>query len=293
MENYKEKYEQALGKVKTFVQRWEGIEINSDLPIQELQEIFPELKESEDERIRKELLRAFTVTADKREREIYGNGITYGQVLDWLEKQSSKDYNPYKATVESISAMVEKYTSFDSNLQDFYNNVKIKCKDAAEYDKTWPENQDYQKPAAYFYCKYEGVMPLCSDCKRNHLNSKYETEEIETWMVPALRCTKRCFSYIQQKPIRWSEEDEIILNKIIQDYKAASKSFCGHQGKLDWLKSLKPQPKQVWSDEDEKIKYEIEIILANTNLFSKFELNYTFSDVISWLKSIKEGIKGE
>lgn len=42
---------------------------------------------SEDERIRKELISAFTVTADKRGREIYGNGITYGQVLAWLEKQ--------------------------------------------------------------------------------------------------------------------------------------------------------------------------------------------------------------
>ena len=41
-----------------------------------------------------------------------------------------------------------------------------------------------------------------------------------------------------------------ILNKIIQDYEAASKSFCGHQGKLEWLKSLRSQPKQKWKEED-------------------------------------------
>ena len=54
-----------------------------------LETLIPELKESDDEKIRKELIRAFTVTADKRDYEIYGNGITYRQVLAWLEKHSS------------------------------------------------------------------------------------------------------------------------------------------------------------------------------------------------------------
>ena len=45
---------------------------------------------------------------------------------------------------------------------------------------------------------------------------------------------------VQPQPKQeWSEEDKMLLEKIISDYTAASKSFCGHQGKLDWLKSLK------------------------------------------------------
>lgn len=55
-----------------------------------LETLIPEIKGSEDEKIRKELVRAFTTTADKREHEIYGNGITYGQVLAWLEKQGEQ-----------------------------------------------------------------------------------------------------------------------------------------------------------------------------------------------------------
>lgn len=43
----------------------------------------------------------------------------------------------------------------------------------------------------------------------------------------------------------------------------------------------------AWSEEDEKIKSEIEVILANIDR-SKFTLNYTFSDMIFWLKSLKE-----
>jgi hypothetical protein len=55
-----------------------------------------------------------------------------------LEKQDEKsDYNPYKVTVESISAMVEKYAPVGSNLQDFYDNIKVKCKDAMDYKKNF------------------------------------------------------------------------------------------------------------------------------------------------------------
>ena len=49
---------------------------------------------------------------------------------------------------------------------------------------------------------------------------------------------------VQPQPKQeWSEEDKMLLEKIISDYTAASKSFCGHQGKLDWLKSLKERMK--------------------------------------------------
>lgn len=65
--------------------------------------------------------------------------------LDWcriyrymkkkLENQEESDYNPYKATVKSIITMIEKYAN-NGDLQDFYDNVKVKCKEAVEYDKT-------------------------------------------------------------------------------------------------------------------------------------------------------------
>lgn len=36
----------------------------------------------------------------------------------------------------------------------------------------------------YFYCKYGGIGPICSDCKRNHINSPYKTSDITTWLSP-------------------------------------------------------------------------------------------------------------
>lgn len=67
---------------------------------------------------------------------------------DVEEEVEETDYDPYKATVESIADMVESYSELQSieELKDFYNNVKIKCRDAFEYDNTWCKKQG-EKPA--------------------------------------------------------------------------------------------------------------------------------------------------
>lgn len=55
--------------------------------------------------------------------------------------QVTEDYNPYEAAVKSIAKMCKRYDRMDlDSLQDFYDNVKVKCKDAQEYDYIWGEN---------------------------------------------------------------------------------------------------------------------------------------------------------
>lgn len=39
----------------------------------------------------------------------------------------------------------------------------------------------------YFYCKYSGIGAICSDCKRNPINSPYKTSNIGTWLNPSLK----------------------------------------------------------------------------------------------------------
>ena len=65
--------------------------------------------------------------------------------LKSLRPQKQCGYNPYKETVESIAEMCKKYTSPTSNLSDFLDNVKVKCKDAKEYDSLFL--QSTQKPS--------------------------------------------------------------------------------------------------------------------------------------------------
>lgn len=89
-------------------------------------------------------------------------------------------YNPYKAVVESIAAMVEKYAPFDSNLQDFYDNVKVKCKDAKEYDKMFPQAQ--WKPSELQIEALESATANCAyseyqDCLRELIGQLKKLKE--------------------------------------------------------------------------------------------------------------------
>jgi hypothetical protein len=131
--DYKKKYEEANDKVAARF----GTNV--------AKEIFADLYESEDERIRKELIGMVKFHCADEYLDRY---------LNWLEKQGEKqDYNPYKSTIESISAMVEKYANGD--LKDFYDNIKVKCKDAMEYDNTWNKKQGEQKSADKVESKFK------------------------------------------------------------------------------------------------------------------------------------------
>lgn len=68
-----------------------------------------------------------------------------------------------------------------------------------------------EQPKPYFYCKYGGTIPLCSDCKRNHNNSSFKTKEITTWYAPS-NGTKHCADYIQK------EQPEIDLEKEVENF---------------------------------------------------------------------------
>jgi hypothetical protein len=75
--SYKEKYEQALAKAK---EQYNYPCMRSCMGI--LEEIFPELTESEDEKIRKEIIKTVELYGPKT-----GNPKVYHDMISWLEKQ--------------------------------------------------------------------------------------------------------------------------------------------------------------------------------------------------------------
>ena len=81
----------------------------------------------------------------KSQVELIENLVTSWQnptnnTVEWSEED--EDYNPYKATVESIAEMCKHYdVASHSSLRDFYDNVKVKCKEAIEYDKEYSQRQ--------------------------------------------------------------------------------------------------------------------------------------------------------
>lgn len=64
----------------------------------------------------------------------------------------------------------------------------------------------------YFYCKYGGIGPICSDCKRNPVNSPYKTCDIATWLNPSYIKTNGtgCTDYIPIKEPTMVNKQEFI-----------------------------------------------------------------------------------
>lgn len=80
MENYKEKYEKALARARNLHK--DAIDMENNLCVKQCEIIFPELAESEDERVRKAILAIISNYVD--------NSNTFkSKMLAWLEKQNN------------------------------------------------------------------------------------------------------------------------------------------------------------------------------------------------------------
>ena len=97
MKNYKEKYECALETIQEILSSGSDSITMSRLKLR-LQSVFPELKESEDEKIRKALIRFHKSTIDV-------DGIKGADIIAWLEKQ--KEFGTFDVPKTPINDAVE------------------------------------------------------------------------------------------------------------------------------------------------------------------------------------------
>ena len=102
MENFKEKYEQALKVAQRFYNNSAAITKKG------LEDIFPELKESEDEKIRKWLIRDMQNCLEEGAYD--GEDIAYAQkAIAWIEKQKPEWSEEDIAIIGRIRSIIEKY----------------------------------------------------------------------------------------------------------------------------------------------------------------------------------------
>lgn len=95
--NYEKAYQEALERARK-------IHNDTDFDYEKgmMEEIFPELKESEDERIRKALIRFHKSTIDV-------DGIKGEDIIAWLEKQGTKELDPRYENLEELLAADDIY----------------------------------------------------------------------------------------------------------------------------------------------------------------------------------------
>jgi hypothetical protein len=130
--NYEKKYNEALAKARTFYKKWDGVDAyNSSLAISELKEIFPELKESGEEKLRKEMLQiakesedSFYMVLTPKKRET---------LIAWLEKQGNKD--------EEILILKDQIESFHSAIKALKEAHKFELEKQGEHNIVCSEEQ--------------------------------------------------------------------------------------------------------------------------------------------------------
>ena len=164
--NYEQKYKEALEKLRAFHRDYKNISHLVDVK-GELESIFPELKESEDERIRKELLDHCINRRDGK--QICVDASDYRRWAAWLEKQANIPHFTFddilalqcamKATEKADNELYEQLKSLHDRLNDVYWLEK-------QGEKSWSEEDD------------DNIKCICSYLEL-YLNHTADINEIE------------------------------------------------------------------------------------------------------------------
>jgi hypothetical protein len=324
-----------------------------------IETLHPELKESEDEKIRKFLIKWI--------QDNYYHGTTEiptKTLIAWLEKQGSEpNWCHHKVDLSSCSEEYRKaYYDGWNNCNQQHSQCKSEWNDVVKclingmkfyYEDneeatwgtekfsmkvkdilSWLEKQGEQKPTIEMKSAEESLgidsetyNKIVDECIYGERKLDTDFSDLRTWkyIVDAVWTEKegigqyldspfteevakklqKRFGNIEQKSQRmvsaeakeamydkpaWSEEDEntikVLMNIIKKSEIIDSIIYTDSlKEKLyDWLKSLRPQPKQEWSEEDEKMLNRIIEDFSDGKVSNILE--------VYWLKSIKQRIIG-
>ena len=248
-----------------------------------------EPKENNDEKIRKALIDFFKKKVEKG-FEWVEYGIPNNAVLAYLEKQKERfpktDFtiyhalktgkDKYQCTPYSFIGSLVSFSNY-KNLIDFLHNSFYTEEDCKE----WIEKQKEQKPAEWSE-EDEKMLNNCVSALKEGANGHaivIDYGEHEIWLKslperfnlqPKQEWSKEEKERIRQNgrldvcynpekyglchKTEWGEGEMKALDSIIDDYEKAAKSFCGHDGKIMFLKAIRDGEyglsKQEWSEED-------------------------------------------
>ena len=237
--DYEKKYKEALKKARQLCAYPTTKPFISDL-----QDIFPELTELEDEEIRKALIQLV-----KKAGEGYENvseGISIQKAIAWLEKQGEKDKFIEKE-FECIKGYREDAIKRLEELEKQSKDSPV-LSDSSNIGKSvWSEEDDDN-------------MKMIEDRLREYFDyiredstlSKNQKKSLKEEIIRYVNWLKSLKDRVQPQPKQeWSEEDKNVLN----DIKVAVTSYWDADTEniiLNWLKSIRPQ--NTWKPSDEQME---------------------------------------
>jgi len=255
--DYEKEYKEALKRAKAAI----DIAADKDLVRGVATTIFPQLNESEDERMIKAI-----------EHILYENysdaavieGVEIAEIVTWLEKQK------------------EPIDPFDTKL--FQDGVK---------EGRRLEREDIKKEPIPIPDKFSGLQSLLLQYLQSAANRTDDTEiesDTDLW-------GRKILDYVwkysekpkEQKPAEWSEEDEKQIRQIERIVKNAGCTSKLQEKIHNWLKSLRsrPKPSDNWKPSEEQevdLEKEIDKGIADYSFTKTIDLGGFKTTVLDYAK---------
>ena len=286
--DYKEKYEKAIGRAEAAY----GTGAYDDAT---LEFIFPQLRESENERIRKRIRLCLYECVHSDIIRDYERD----ECLSWLEKQ--KEQKPAEWSEVELEFRGEKVKV----KRPFFRDDKGRGYSTTEQDedvawyalRAWCEKKGVSLYDLYPREEWSEEDEKIRNAILEFLNpdkggTKYSSNANLVWWSNWLKSIPERFS-LQPKQ-EWSKEDEDAITTAIRACRYMTENFENstkqYEDAIERLKSLCPQPKAKWSEEDEKMR------CTCIDLLEHFprpcgEVIGPWKDCISWLKSLRPSKK--
>ena len=205
-----------------------------------LESLFPELKESEDERIRKALIGGLK---DCMYSE-WHDGVSIKECIAWLEKQCEQ--KPVWSEESKQYLKIEGYENL-SDYEKIFDDIAdkyVRNKNQKGYNQYWyvkeraaemlyQANKELKKKASWSEEDEDITGNIIRDLKRlsGDMVSKNQPYQKEIQWLKSIK------DRVQPQPKQeWSEDDETKLNDAIDACKA---KYGNMSYTADWLKSLK------------------------------------------------------
>lgn len=199
-------YDEAIEKLRSLHDEYDIVSIK-----EELEHIFPQLKESENERIRKSLIMTINNICNSDEGLVTFNGFSKEQILTWLEKQGEQK---------------------SADKCEGCNNAKgcVACVDGSEWAHIEEHNPAWGE-------EDEEMLRRCISATFDHGYLR-ECDWLKS-LKDRVGCEVNCTTTKE-----WSVEDEINYNYALAacKYYGEAKGYADtetHQKANNWLKSLK------------------------------------------------------
>lgn len=315
--DYEKAYKELVKDFNT-VLNLDSIKQNGAVPVEDIVKMIPELKETEDNSIKEELINFLNTY-------INAHGCTeMSKWVSWIEKQEKKNN-------------LLNFDEAEKEKNDFVSGQFIECRKSfnefKELESYWLEyvgddtyigrsdnvlNQKFHiTPRQLFtlftheHCKkyYENqaeqkapidIDKMVADYKNNPEKNNESFGKPVNCMIRAYRQgLKDAIGKIAFNPAEWNEEDESWFKEIELMALSFSNDDSYRKKFFDWFKSLKervqPQLKQKWSEDDEK-KIMWLVRLISTGGFRELDsdkMPCSRSELLDWLKSIKPQPKQE